>query len=378
MAFTMTFDASVKVKRGAHARNLFRHIARDVDQAAGFDFPQLNVNIDSARTPLNVTVVNDGHGGFRSPASVEGRPPSDELNDYLQKRLTSVHRALRRDAVLMRPIVLQLDPAWFASNNADWRQSRLNAEARRYMGASLDWLCGEFGRTNVVGWSLHLDEYHPQLQVLMTPVTDDGRLSQKDFFKGPHDLKRQHRELREAVAASGYDVEYRVTERSREHLSSSDFQARAERLRAEAQMLADARENAEMLRMRMHARLSAVDDREAELAKREREAESLKSSSRQIQQDAQELEQSARLARATALRAREDAEMERARLEHASARLEALPPFFERWLDRSSSKGRPLRERFEADRASMRRQVFGSTYREQDLTVDGRAEPDLP
>lgn len=80
-----------------------------------------------------------------------------------------------------------------------------------------------------MGGSIHLDEHSPQLQVMITPVTQDGRVSQKDFFKGPGDFKRQHRELRAYMEKFGYEVEHAVTERSTKHLSSSEFQVRAVR-----------------------------------------------------------------------------------------------------------------------------------------------------
>ena len=63
-------------------------------------------------------------------------------------------------------------------------------------------------------------------------MTPDGRLSRKELFKGPRDLKRQHRELRDHVATAGYDVERAVTERSKDRLSSAEFQARAVRTEA--------------------------------------------------------------------------------------------------------------------------------------------------
>ena len=59
-----------------------------------------------------------------------------------------------------------------------------------------------------------------------------------DFFKGPRDLKRQHRELRDHVATAGYDVERAVTERSKDRLSSAEFQARAVRTKRTEEKLA--------------------------------------------------------------------------------------------------------------------------------------------
>lgn len=240
----MTFDASLKVKRGGgHVKGLVRHIARDADEADGFTFVHANENIDPDLTGLNWSFVNDGAGGFRRLRSFEGAPPSDELSNYLDTRLATVAATLRKDAVVMRPLILQLDPKWFEDHNPDWRRNGLNDEAQRYTEESLKWALEEFGHANVVGGSLHCDEVNPQLHVLVTPVTSDGRLSQKDFFKGPGDFKRQHKELRERMAAAGYDVEHKVTARSTEHLSSGEYQATADRAKKAAAVLAIAEQD---------------------------------------------------------------------------------------------------------------------------------------
>lgn len=379
MSFTMTFDASHKVGRGGHAQAFFRHIARDLDQAAGFHFSQANKNIVPERTKLNVTVVNDGSGAFRRARSLSGRPPSDEFNAYLKQRLSTVDRRLRKDAVLMRGLILQLDPRWFDENNPEWRSEGMNAEAVAYMGAALDWACAEFGQPNIIGWSVHLDEFSPQLQVMVTPVTGDGRLSQKDFFKGPSDLRRQHKELRDAVAAAGYDVEYRVTERSREHLSSSEFQAKSERLREAARQVESAHDMNELLKRRLRKRMSTVDDREALIVEREREAERLNSKAEQALRDAQAAEELARSARAAATLARRAADLEKGRLQDQHARLEDVPADVDRWLDKISVGGMPLRTRFEADMAklhALRREALELTQEESPLRFARRTDRD--
>lgn len=376
MSFTMTFDASHKVGRGGHAQAFFRHIARDLDQAAGFHFSQANKNIMPERTRLNVTVVNDGKGGFRRARTVAGRPPSDEFDAYLKQRLSAVDRKLRKDAVLMRGLILQLDPRWFEEHNPTWRSDGMNAEAVRYMGAALDWACAEFGQPNIVGWSVHLDEFNPQLQVMVTPVTDDGRLSQKDFFKGPSDLKRQHKELRDAVAAAGYDVEYRVTERSREHLSSSEFQAKSDRLREAVRQAENDHNMNELLKLRLRKRMSTVNDHEALVVEREREAELLNSKAEQALRDAQAAAELAKTARDAAILARQAADMEKRRLQDLHARLEDVPADVDRWLDKVSVGGTPLRTRFEADMAklhALRREALAMSQQDS-LLASRRAD----
>lgn len=349
MSYTMTFDVSHKVGRGGHAKAFFRHIARDADQKAGFRFPQSNPNIVPERTALNITVVNNGNGGMRRPKSVAGRPPSDELDDYLKQRLGSVGRALRKDAVLMRGVVLQLDPKWFQEHDADWRVNGPSKESFKYMGAALDWVVSEFGPENIVGFSVHLDELHPQVQVAITPITEDGRLSQKDFFKGPSDLRRQHTELRDAMAAAGYEVEHRVTERSREHLSSSEFQRKADWLRDAANELEEEREATESLRRRLGSRASNLDDRESAASEKEREMAARKASAELATRDADESQRQALIAQRAAMQARKDADAESQRMRDINARLESVPADVERWLDKVKVGGKPLRELFDAD-----------------------------
>lgn len=270
--YTSTYDASHKVARGgSHLRGFIRHIARDVDEKAGFQFKHANPNIDPERIARNVTMVNDGAGGFRRPVSVEGRPPSEELEDYLAARLATVKKSLRKDAVVMRPLVLQLDPRWFRDNDPDWRENGISDEAQGYTDEQLRWACDEFGQENIVGYSLHLDEAQPQLQVMFTPVTEDGRLSQKDFFKGPGDFRRQRAELNGRLEAAGYDVDHRVSERSKEHLSSAEFQARADRLRAQAQELENEAAAYDTLNQSLANRSADLNERAAHVGTRESE-----------------------------------------------------------------------------------------------------------
>lgn len=270
VSYTATFDASHKVKTGgSHATNYERHIGRDVDLEAGFEFVHQNPNIDAERTHLNITRVNDGQGGFRKlevtqDANGKSRPPSAEFGDYLHERLSTVKAKLRKDAVVMRPVILQLDPEWFADHNPDWRENGLNEHARRFVSTQLKWARSEFGHENLVGYSMHMDETNPQLQLLVTPVTEDGRLSQKDFFKGPSDLRRQHQESREALAKSGYDVDFGAKSRSTEHLSSAEYAAKSNRLRKRVAEVGAREAKATTRDRKLGARERELHDRERE------------------------------------------------------------------------------------------------------------------
>lgn len=230
MTWTTTLDASHKVKRGgSHAVGFARHLAREADTAAGFDFRHSNAGLDPARLALNRTMVNDGAGGYRSPVATidsegERRPPSAEALDYLDQRLGTVVKPLRRDAVILRPLVFKADPTWYDQVCPDWRTTGLNAAALQLHEEAMRFVESHFGQANVVMWADHLDEAgHPERQIAVTPVTD-GRLSQKDFYPGPSALRKMHADLRTHLKQTcGYDAEMSVAPRSTEHLSSHDF-----------------------------------------------------------------------------------------------------------------------------------------------------------
>ncbi|MBH0053180.1 plasmid recombination protein [Salinibacterium sp. SWN139] len=360
----MTFDASHKVvSGGGHLQSFLRHIARDADGAAGFQFPHSNKNIVPTRTAMNETLVNDENGGFRPLVSIDGNPPSKELETYLNTRLATVNRPLRKDAIKMRGIILQLDPKWFEDNNPDWRENGLNQDAVSLLESSFDWSAEEFGQANIVGVSVHLDEYSPQLQVLMTPVTSDGRLSQKDFFKGPSDFKRQHKELREQMEAVGYDVEKRSTERSTEHLSSSEYQAKADRLQAAAEDIESEKATYATLLKSLANRKSDVDAKILEFAEREAELEEQrrKVADKNAALDAER--QAARRAAAAADAARTKTEQLNASYEREVHRLEETPSDINRWLDNAKLGGvraRRLFDDFTAKRQAARLHALSS------------------
>lgn len=240
MSWTVTYDASPEAKvkaAGPHAAARDRHLGRGPDLAAGFAFGHGNPNIDPGRSKMNITFVNDGSGGFRVPVVTKdpkgvNRPPSAEFADYRDTRLKLVKKSLRKDAVIMRGIMLQLDPKWFDAHCPDWRTDGLNDLAQQFVYAQLEWACQEFGQHNVVCGSIDLDETSPHLQLSVVPVTADGRLSQKDFFRGPGHFVKQRKELCDALEAAGYDPQRTTSARSRERTSSADYARTADKARA--------------------------------------------------------------------------------------------------------------------------------------------------
>lgn len=266
MTNTLTMDASHKVKGGgSHRKAFLRHICREADEKQGINYNHRNRNIVADRTKHNTTMVNDGAGGFTPGGSAA-------MDAYLDQRLESVKRPMRKDAVLMRPLILQMDPEWFDEHCPDWKETGdIGDEGRRLTSKMLEWATGKFGQENIVGTSMHLDEYSPQLHVVMTPVTSDGRLSQKDYFPNPLSLKLMHAEFRDFMEAEGYEVDKTVRPRSQERTSSEEYQRNADRRRELKEEAEDLRDEAEVHEMKTGVeqktarrdRVAAAEDRVA-------------------------------------------------------------------------------------------------------------------
>ncbi|NYI42514.1 plasmid recombination protein [Demequina lutea] len=190
-------------------------------------------------------------------------------SDHKEETPAACHETSERGSSF-GPFILQLDPKWFDDNAPDWKTTGDIGDAgRRFQTAALAWVCERFGQHRIVATSLHLDEDSPQLQVIFTPVTEDGRLSQKDFFTRPEALSAMHTELREHMAGAGYDVEFLRSSRSKERFSSQEFAAKADRVRdkeaaAQARQLELDRRNGVLTEYDLH-----LDDRETELRKAE-------------------------------------------------------------------------------------------------------------
>lgn len=192
MGYTLSFTASVKVQRGGVA-GLLHHDARDVDREHGREVRHSNPDIDQARTKQNQTLVSDGKGSWKPCKG------TDQIEAAIDARLDAVKKPLRKDAVVLRPIVLQLDPEWYAANTDP-------KERGRAAGAMFGWAAKTFGADNVVYASVHNDESNPHMHIGICPVTEDGRLSQKDWFKDPKSLREMHQDFRKHMTAAGFDI----------------------------------------------------------------------------------------------------------------------------------------------------------------------------
>ena len=229
---TCDVSSGGKVKADA-VTAMIRHWARDVDAANGIYRPHSNEGIDPSRSINNLTLFpTDG------PRDEWVRPDStEEIQDRLQDRLATVTGRKRKDMVVMRGVVLGLSPEWVEEHTPDWKtQTRDQEKFMDTLQPVVERVIEKAGGPeNVILVTGHFDEVVPQIQMAVTPVTEDGRLRQNDFdlFKSPGSLAKLHKQIRKELKDSGVDVILESSERSREHLSNHEYARKADKERAE-------------------------------------------------------------------------------------------------------------------------------------------------
>lgn len=269
MSYTVSFDASIKCKKN-DLKGLLNHIERGtIDKKINHKNP----NINSQETEKNINFYFDKNQNTFSECT-----DLSQIENALNDRLKEVKKPLRKDAVIVRPLILQLDPEYYRDYEDEDSES---------IDTMIEWACNTFGKENIIGGSLHLDEASPHLHLLFTPVTDDGRLSQKDWFTSPKSLADMHNSLREHMNDKGFDIEMKRKKTSKQvkRLTESEYRDYKE-IEEEAQnnkntkyildrkekRLNDLQVSLNALKSDLNAREEALASKEAELQAKQEEA----------------------------------------------------------------------------------------------------------
>lgn len=189
------------------------------------------------------------------------------ISDRLEKEYTG-KKQIRKDAVVLREIIASPSSELFEGMTIEQQQKTLE----KFIRDAKPWFEKEFGKKNVLGASGHLDETNPHVHFMVMPLTKDGRLSQKDFFKNPTDMKRQHREFREHMNSKkwAFDLENKYEKAEGVPLPAYKANAKAieEKRTQQTQMIEELNDTG----WRERAEQAVLDDVYARVLRKERES----------------------------------------------------------------------------------------------------------
>ena len=181
--------------------------------------------------------TNEEIDSTNSKYNILGSKGGKDIKYLVEERLEKDfkgQRNLRKDAVVLREVIIQASSNIYEGMTIEEKREK----TQEFINDSISWFAKEFGKDNIIGFCAHLDETNPHVHMMIMPMTKDGRISQKDFFKGPKDLKRQHREYREHMNSKGWDFEIENKRDNVDGLSLPKYKANAvkiEKMRDEQQ-----------------------------------------------------------------------------------------------------------------------------------------------
>lgn len=136
-------------------------------------------NADQERTPDNQHLV------AKSTDEAMGK-----LRDLLPEKR-------RKDAVLAVEYVMTATPEWFATATPE--------QEKAFFQQSLQWLADKYGADRIVTASIHRDETTPHLSAFVVPLTEDKRLSAKEFIGSRDKMRADQTSYAACVANLGLE-----------------------------------------------------------------------------------------------------------------------------------------------------------------------------
>ena len=148
------------------------------------DRTRMPENADKQLSYLNRTIVphpSAKNGGLKAKV------------DWVISEGYTGKRALRKDAVKAIELVL-------TGSHKPMTQIHEAGKLGQWIKANKDFLEERYGERNLVSLILHRDERTPHLHAIVVPLTEDGRLSAKEFLNGGKMLAKLQDDYAEAMA----------------------------------------------------------------------------------------------------------------------------------------------------------------------------------
>lgn len=161
-----------------------------------------NPDIDSEKAHLNYDLVNDEKIDYNV-----------RINQVINEGLKS-KKKVRKDAVKLAEFLITSDKPFFEKLSP--------TEQKQFFETAYDFLSDRYGKQNLIYATVHNDEKTPHMHVGFVPITEDGRLSAKDFFGQKLQLVKLQDDYNQWLKDNGFDLERGVSS-SRKHIETAKF-----------------------------------------------------------------------------------------------------------------------------------------------------------
>jgi len=122
---------------------------------------------------------------------------ADSVDGAMGRLRTLLPEKRRKDAVLAVEYVMTASPEWWKSVSQE--------QQRDFFVQARDWIEDKYGADRVIVSTEHHDETTPHLSVFVVPLTQDGRLSAKEFVGSRGKLSADQTSFAKRVAHLGLE-----------------------------------------------------------------------------------------------------------------------------------------------------------------------------
>ncbi|MDE1206034.1 MobV family relaxase [Tenacibaculum larymnensis] len=131
-------------------------------------------------------------------AYTKDNPLQKRVNDKIRERY-KLDKKIRKDAVKAIEYIFSSD---HEKMNEIFKDENLY---KSWMADNKKFVSDIYGEDNIVSMHLHSDEKTYHCEVVVTPITEDGRLSAKEFIDGKKDLSNQQTAYAEMMKKYGME-----------------------------------------------------------------------------------------------------------------------------------------------------------------------------
>jgi Plasmid recombination enzyme len=208
-------------KGGKSAKGLGNHNDRQKDV----------LNADPQKRGENLHVVptldEKGNPKFIIKKFANFTPEKDlqtRINDRIKEGYTG-KKEIRQDAVKHLDIIL-------TGSHTEMKAIEKDPEKlKTWIADNHRFIRDTFGRENLVGFAVHLDERTPHIHATVVPLTPDGRLSAKEMMGDRKKLQKLQTDY--AVKMQPYGLERGIEGSTAVHTTTKEFYARLEAEKAQ-------------------------------------------------------------------------------------------------------------------------------------------------
>lgn len=165
---------------------------------------QTNPDIDESKAHLNYDLVNETNIDY-----------NEKVNGMIENSLTT-GKAVRKDAVKVASFLVTSDREFFDNLS--------ESEEKKFFSEAYEFFCEKYGKENIAYSMVHKDEKTPHMHVGFVPLTEDGRLSAKDFFGKKQQLVQLQDKFHQHMSEAGFDLERGVSS-DRKHIEMQRLKA---------------------------------------------------------------------------------------------------------------------------------------------------------